>query len=38
MKWLFMNSCEYKGPISTVREFYNSCPDGTSASTGWRFG
>jgi len=32
-----MNGCEYKSPVSTVTEFLNSCQNGKSASTAWRF-
>jgi hypothetical protein len=35
-KWLFMNGCEYKSPVSTVTEFLNSCHDWKSLSTVWR--
>ena len=36
MKWMFMNVCEHKSPISTASEFLNSCQVGASASTGRR--
>ena len=34
-KWLSMNGCEYKTPISAAAEYLNSCHGGTDASL-WR--
>jgi hypothetical protein len=31
-KWLLVNGCECKNPISAATEFLNSCQDGTNAS------
>jgi uncharacterized protein (DUF4213/DUF364 family) len=31
-KWLLVNGCECKSPISTATEFSNSRQDGTNAS------
>ena len=31
-KFIFLNSCQRKGPISTTEEFLNLCQDGTNTS------
>jgi hypothetical protein len=31
-KWLFVNDCKGKSPISTATEFLNSCQGWTNAS------
>jgi hypothetical protein len=31
-KFIFLNSCQSKGPISNTEEFLNLCQDGTNAS------